>query len=351
MKLYNIIITLFACAAMAACGSSKDDDCGCNTGDNGNNNSNGEEQSEQILLSAIPELELITDPATRADFPNAKRIGVVATYHNGGVHDWLAYNDINNEAATAKTPVSGTYPFAWQNQKYWPLDNSELVFLAYSPHSSDNAGVTLRADRVTLDISLQQNTPDVMYASNNVNPTPYRKNPLQVVDLGMFKHVFSQVTVKVVSDDENPPSPSVLLTSLQLHTTKRNASFNLLEGDSGLHLWTDEAFTYNLYSGSYNFSSTPFTSTVFVYPATEDFTSVSIKLKDGNIATLVEKNFQVTPDFKDENDDPVTFQRAVNTTLTIKISRKSIQTPEDNFNLQGVLTDWVLKDDFGVIIN
>lgn len=349
MRTYKNILILLACAAMAAsCGSKDPDDCGCDNPGEGNNTE--QQAKEAIMLSGIHDTEVMV---TRADFPNAKRIGVVAAYYNGGNTDWMSYNDINNAVATAGTDNSGIYPFTWDTQRYWPLDNSELVFMAYSPHSSDSPGVTLRADRTTLDLSLQQDMPDVMYASNNAAPVPYRKNPLQVVDLGTFKHVFSQVTVKVESDDEDLPSPLITLTSLQLNTTKRNATLKLPEGDSGLHLWADEAFAYDMYTGSYDFSSTPYTSSVFVYPETEDVTSISVKLKDGDLPDLVEKVFSINPDFDNTTSpgDPIVFERAKNTTLTIKVSRKTIQNPDEEFNLQGEVTDWIPKGDFGITIN
>lgn len=344
MRIYKNILMLSACAALAAACDSKEKECPC--GPEG-----GESGTEKVRLAAVHETEV---QVSRAGFPNAQRIGVVAAYYNGGNVDWMSYNDINDAVATAgASDVNGVYPFTWDAQRYWPLDNSELVFLAYSPHSSDNPGVTLRADRTTLDLSLQQNDmPDVMYASNNAAPVPYRKNPAEVVDLGMFKHVFSQVTVKVVTDDGDTPDPLVKLTSLKVNTTKRNASFKLLEGDGGLHLWADENFSYSVYSGSYDFSTTPFAGTVFVYPGTEDFTTVSVVLQDGDIPEPVEREFLIT-DFENTASPgtPIVFGRAQNTTLTIKVTRKTIQNPGNEFNLQGMVTDWIPKGDFGTIIN
>lgn len=74
-------------------------------------------------------------------FPNNGEIGVLAGYYvDGEPVDWKSYSDIDNARATVSgVSADSVYSFAWDSPKYWPFDNRELAFMAYSPRPNNES--------------------------------------------------------------------------------------------------------------------------------------------------------------------------------------------------------------------
>ncbi|MCC8089001.1 MAG: fimbrillin family protein [Rikenellaceae bacterium] len=341
-KLYDYIIIACCAGILAGCNSELDE---VSTPER-----NGEEESAEnsaILLSAPAGTEYGTKAL--GDFPNSGRIAVTAAYYNGGSVNWLSYADIQNTPATANQISGNYYEFTWDDVKYWPFDDSELVFMAYSP-LADGSAVKMGYDPTVLQLTLQNDMPDVLYASGNetAETVPYRKSTTDTVRLGEFRHALSQVTV-IVQPGENM-NPAVQVASLALTTAKRNATLDLFGGDSGLTVdYQDDSFTYTLVSSAQNFDTTPISETVLVYPSTEDYATVSIRLTDGQFS--LNASYDIS-DFENivSGINDLSFDRAKNTILTITVNGVEVQNPDDNIVLKGTLSDWEYKGNYGVII-
>lgn len=346
-KLYKYIILSCCAGILAGCNPELDE---VSTPERGGENEGGTTaERSAILLSASAGTEFGTKAT--GSFPNDGKIAVTAAYYNGVSVNWLSYPDIQNTTATANQINDTHYEFVWNNNdiKYWPFDDSELVFMAYSP-VPDGSAVSMGYDPTFVKLSLQANMPDVLYATANATASivPYMKTAADTVRLGEFRHALSQVTVKVQPGEHM--NPNVQVSSLTLTTTKRKATLDLFGGDTGLTLDTqDESFTYSLVTSPTNFFTTPVSETVLVYPATEDDTTVSISLTDGQFSVSVTYDIA---DFENivSNLNDLKFERAINTILTITVNGTEVQKPNDNIQLKGTLSNWDPQENYGVII-
>ncbi len=307
-----------------------------------------------IYLSSTAET-YTSEASTRAaeGFPNNGSIGVIAGEYKASNIDWTSYADIDNAAATATSVAGGVYNFSWNDSiKYWPMDNSPLVFMAYSPRADNLSNLFLSSDRTQLLMTLTPDMPDILYASANgtAATTPYNKDSKRV-NLGEFRHALSQLTVKVVAD--TIMDPSIRINSLRVSTPKDKAAWILPDGDNGLLLLEDaeEDFVYNLISsGSVAFDSGGTTHTVLLFPGTEDVTQISIELFSTDNPTTVYKEYMVSY-FQSilDPEEPIRLERGKNTILTITV--KGINVVTDEIELKGTLSPWNDKGDFGIIIN
>jgi len=311
-----------------------------------------EELRGSVYLSSTAETTSFT---TRADidvFPNNGSIGVIAAEYNTTAIDWTSYPDIDNAPATATSVTNGIYTFSWPSNdiKYWPFDNSQLVFMAYSPRTENLGNINLSDNRTELAISLTENMQDVLYASANENAetTPYNKISKRV-DLGQFKHALSQLTVEVVADSTMDATMQV--NSLRVSTYRRTAALNLLEGDNGLIVGenADSEFVYTLVSTNTPFKTQKISKTVLLFPGTQDVTKISIDLFSTGNPTTVSKEYMVSY-FQDNlnPNEPLTLERGKNTILTINVKGKNVNTTD--IELQGTLSPWNSQGNFGITI-
>lgn len=281
-------------------------------------------------------------------FPNNGRIGVIAAnYHsNPDSIDWKSYSDIFDIGATANLVSGNSYTFDWDSPKYWPFDNKQLVFLAYSPPINEiGNGYLLDTKGNSVLLRVYDGMPDFMYATANTNHTAYSKTPLQSVNLGEFQHAFSQLTVEVFADPGL--NPDVRLTNLSVKTSKRSTSFDLATGT--LYEPADEDnFVYNIVTEETQLSSSnPIGKTVFLLPGTEDVTEISIGLKDNVVFTSHDFMMSFFQNVSN-NQEPLLLERGKNTTLRIIVKSTNIST--EQVDLQGVLSDWNQKGNFNLII-
>ena len=83
-----------------------------------------------------------------------------------------------------------------------------------------------------------------------------------------------------------------------------------------------------------------------MYPGSEDNTVIHLVLKDNSISYP----FDLPAAYFIKDGDPsnsVTLERGKNTTLTITVSGVELTT---NIHLQGQISPWIDRGDFGVII-
>lgn len=311
-----------------------------------------DETRDPIILSASGN-NIRGEVSTKAapDFPNNGEIGILAGYYTAGEPvDWKSYDDISNARATVgSVSADSVYSFKWDQVKYWPFDNRELAFMAYSPKSNDES-VFLDATNSNLLLSLHDNMPDVLYASANDTSTMvgYSKSPtVPVVDLGQFRHALSQLTIEVHGAASMPSN--IVITSLKITTHRRSALLNLQRGDNGLMLSTDEElFIYTIISSYTAFKSSPISETVLLFPGTEDITEISISLFDGGIIEF-SRTYMMSYFVPSQVSEPLTLERGKNTTLRLTV--EGIPTAGGEISLQGVLSDWNQKGNFQVNIN
>ncbi len=339
MKSYKFLIGIWISAAFFSCNEASDS--GTLLAD----------EPVVIELSGAG-MEMSTSALRAAsDFPNNQIIGVIAADYVSNSIDWTSYSDIQNETARAATESGGTFRFTWNTTKYWPFDGAPLVFMAYSP-VADGAAVTLANGNMALDLTLVQNMPDVMYASNNetAETTPYTKamgdNP---VDLGEFRHATSKITVKVLAGDNM--NPDVRIESLIVATPFRTATLDLLAGDNGLTVAPEvpDSFKYVIVDTSTRFDQTDFTRDIYLFPGTEDGTMVYLKLSDGYFSV---EGWYAVAAFENENTGlgDLEFLQGENTILTFTVVGTLVQNPNDAIVLQGLLTDWKEKGEYEVNI-
>ncbi len=312
-----------------------------------------EPDSRQLILSAGIESETTTTRAGNTNFPNDGVIVVTAAeYAGAGTTDWTSYADIQNARAETDQRLSSgaTYTFDWDADHYWPFDDSQLVFIAYSPETGTNSGVE-RIDNTHLKLTLKENMPDVMYASNNAtaSATPYSKSDQVAVDLGQFRHALSQVSVRVKADASM--NPGVRLTDVQIKTTRPFATLDLLAGDTGLTVSNDQQeFVCNLLSGgNVDFRTTDYTDLDLFYPGTEGVTSLIITLKDGPVT--VEKEFPVSQFLIGNTQTSVAFRRAERAELVVTVVGVDVIHPDEQVSLQGLLLPWVDRGAYRIVIN
>jgi len=348
MKKINIYILLFVFLGIGY---------GC---DNSSLSHLPEPKGEKIILSTVSGTAV---PGTRADlnFPNNGSIGVMAATSLADPitnTNWALYDDINNAEAVMneinldwETNII-SYGFQWRNQKYWPFDGSDLYFMAYSPITQGDSDYMLSAESNALYVRLQKNMPDIMYASNNANPQPYNKID-SVVDLGEFRHALSQLTVKVIAGEGLPEN--IKVNKLSVTTTATVANLFLSMGDDGLDVtYTPGSyFTNELVGGTTDFQNDTIKQSLYLFPETHDVTQVSITLIDtNNTNNTFEGNYMMSF-FENANNlnEPVTLQRAKNTTLEITVNITDVESPNAEINLRGKISPWIDGGEFGVDIN
>lgn len=287
-------------------------------------------------------------------FPNAGSIGILAARPGGVTPDWTGYADINNAEVTGTLNLDGTtYSYTWNTPKYWPMDNSELIFMAYSPHTANEVGRTIQINSLNtgLVINLTDPMADVLYASNNGALTPYTKSMNVPVDLGEFKHAMSQLTLKVIHPDP-PVGSNIQMNSLKVATNAHIATLDLTQGDNGLIADSqEEKFVYTLVDNNRPITGAGFTETVLLFPGTEEVTQVAIELIDLNNTSNSYQGTFLMSFFQNDADPeaPVTLNRGQNTVLTIKVDAVDVNNTE--ISLQGQLRDWVDGGDFGIVIH
>lgn len=337
MKKYFFLFSLMGVASLFGCSHSEE---------------HAKNELEEITLSGGMEVSTETGSITTkasSSFPNAGKIGVIAAYNNTNGIDWKTYDDIQNAEATTSSPAADqSYAFDWAIPHYWPCDDCELVFLAYSPVAADGSAVSLNTDHTRLELTLQNtNMPDVLYASANKTQKSYKKTDKTTVALGEFRHALSQVKVVITGENLND---HIKVKSLTLETPSK-ATFNLLTDQLDL---SNEVIKYTLIDKEISFKDAVAKQdmNVYVYPRTESASTVSITLIDG-IAGEVKMDFKVNK-FKIPNVTPetgVTCERAKVAVLTIHVVGKNINNPETSINLQGQLKGWIDMGEYGTTIN
>lgn len=326
--------------------------CSSHIGDDERENSNPEDA--RILLYSPNTAETVITRLVADDFPNNKSIGVIGALYNETGIQWNAYSDLNNVPATAISVDGDVFNFDWITPKYWPFDGTQLVFMAYSPFTENTAGssVNISDSREALTITLQENMPDMMYASGNVNAaeTPYNKLSGKV-NLGEFRHIMSRLTVEVVP--QQGMNPAIRISNLTVSTSSHEASFFLAQGDEGLSVIDTPTnnFTYTLVNTP-PFATIPVSETVQLFPGTEETVRIMIGLIDTSTNNSIDQVFLISSfDNITNSGEPLTLERAKNTTLRIEIASVPVREDEDQIILKGTLTDWNEKGNFGIHIN
>lgn len=367
---------LFISGLFFLCACAGNDDSGMTDG----NNIPSEGDRDKIVLTGTSALSGTLTRALDA-FPNQGSVGILAslydpsnTDNNGNVIiNWLSYADIVNAPATALVRSSGdtSYSFDWvtddSRPKYWPFDGSQLVFMAYSPHTKDYP-FNLQLDTYTLSelffsfSPVSQDTPDVMFASNNASHTPYSKDPITesngtyvspTVDLGEFRHALSQLTVEVVSDEGM--NPNIVITELTVETTHRSATISLADGSVLLGEPGEIPYVYTLISSDTPFNTEAFSRTVLLIPGTEDVTKISISLRDAGSETDITYDWSFMMPFFTNIDPSSTetlkLEQGMNSTARIRVKSVGVPTPTEEIELRGVISGWNERGKFGVTIN
>lgn len=358
MKKYLFhIILLFLCGLTTACKENNAAEEAAATPDG---------TREAIALSSSDTGELSC--AGINDFPNEKRIGVLAAYYNeGGVPDWSAagYPDIDNSGATAAGVDGEVFSFTWDEVKYWPFNSAELVFAAYSPVIGNGNDIYLSEGRDTMYITLHDGMPDVLYASNNytAKDTPYSKlttdigtGDPKIVDLGEFRHALAKLTVEVYAD--SGMNPDIKVTKLVVSTTQKKAALDMF-GDETSQLTLEDPeitpFQYAVipettYANGQAFSGAPISEAVLLFPATEDITEVSISFADHADNSVSSTKILSTVANKPPGAGNLTLQKGMNTTLRFTVKSTEVINPAEDVYLQGTLSGWNEAGDFEIII-
>lgn len=317
--------------------------------DSDTSNTGPDDRAPIILSAAGSGINADVSEKAVPTFPNNEEIAIVAGYYVAGQPtDWKSYSDIDNARATVSSVTTDSvYSFVWDEKKYWPFDNRELVFMAYSPMVNYES-VYIDASNSVLLLVLHEDMPDVLYASANDTSAmvAYSKSPtVPVVNLGEFKHVMSQLTVELAADPSMPDN--IVVTSLKVNTGVKTATYRLEDADNGLFPTEDEGFIYDIVSSTTSFKNQPISKTVLLYPGTEDVTEVSIELSDGNLISF--SRTYLMSFFQNTNPAPLVLERGKNTTLRLTV--QGIPAAGGEINLQGVLSGWNERGNFGININ
>jgi len=340
-RIYNITLLLFATLLLAGCNEEKQE---------------LEKERATIRLSSNKEIGNYATRAEDTDFPNDGRIGVIAALYNTDSIDWTSYSDIDNEPAVTTGSGGGTYEFNWENGfKYWPFDGTPLVFNAYTPYTTytdddkgdENAKIRLRKNRSALEIDLHEGMEDIMYAAGNATAaqTPYDKHS-EKVHLGEFRHVMSKLTIEVIA--EEGMNPDTRIHNLQVSTTR---SRGILSMQNGLMAaGEDKNFTYSLISGIEDFRPM-LADTVLLFPETENDITIMISVGTGNPDDVVDISYSMSSFKNLENEgEELKLEAGKNTVLRIRVSGVPVREEDDMIKLEGILSEWIYKGDFGVII-
>lgn len=313
----------------------------------------------KIILGTNSETN-VSGTRASTNFPNGGSIGVMAATALASPitgTDWAQYSDINNAEAVASRininldpPYKPEYYFDWKSQKYWPFDGADLYFMAYSPITTGNSHYMLSTMNNSLYIQLQKTMPDIMYASNNVNPQPYNKID-SVVDLGEFRHALSQLTVKVIAGDGLPST--IKVNKLSVSTTATVANLFLPLGDDGLIVtYGAEYFTNELVGGTTDFQNGVIQQSLYLFPKTQDVTMISITLVDtSNTNNTFEGNYMMSYFESDNLGEEIKLERAKNTLLEITVKITNVENPNTEIDLKGKITPWIDGGDFSIGIN
>lgn len=341
IKIYTFLLA--GAALFTGCSDRTEDDG--SGGDNINH--------DVIRLYAPNENGAVITRLVPDDFPNNKNIGVIGALYNEAGIQWNSYPDLDNVPATAVSVDGDLFNFDWATPKYWPFDGTQLVFMAYSPHTNNNPGeIDLSDNRETLSINLSPDLPDVMYASGNVDAatTPYNKLSGKV-NLGEFRHIMSRLTVEVVAADGM--NPAIRVSNLSVTTTSHSAQFFLAQGDEGLVVLDTPAntFTFNLVNTP-PFATIPVSNMISLFPGTEETVRIYIGLIDTSTNDAIDQVFLMSS-FENitQSGVPLALERAKNTTLRIEVSSVPVREDEDQIILKGTLTDWNERGNFGIHIN
>lgn len=328
---------------------------GCEDNDVAADLPGGEKTSGKIMLASKNTTSAITRAvADDGKFPNEGRIGVVGALYNETAIDWESYPDLTNVPADTISLTAGKYLFQWETQKYWPFDNTKLVFMAYSPYlDGSELNLRLSDDKTQMSIGLYEDMPDIMYASGNVTAatTPYDKLSGEV-NLGQFRHAMSKLAVEVVPFD-NTMSASIVASHLRVITSRRGANLNLLLGDEGMQVapLATQPFQYSLIETPTPFKTTPISETVLLFPETEDDIYISVGLVDTNTGSSIDQTFQVSSFLNMTNSgEPLTLERGKMTTLRIVVAAVPVRQPNEQIILKGTLSEWNQKGNFGISI-
>lgn len=308
--------------------------------------------NDPIVLSSVYRSS-IAETRAATNFPNNGSIGIVAAtalHDTIALTDWSQYSDINNVQAVAVSEANGVYSFQWDTQKYWPFDGANLYFMAYSPISTgmDNRYL-IDGQKRSLFMNLQTNMPDVMYASNNISPVAHNKTS-PTVDLGMFKHALSQLTIRILPGESL--SPNIKVTNLKVSTPASVANLFLPSGDDGLTVDYGNTFEDALINGEEDIVGNTITRSMLLFPKTEDVTKISIILIDkSNPSSVFSADYMISFFQSDVEGEPITLERAKNTELRITVNGTNVQDPNETVVLKGRITDWTYKGHFGIDIN
>ena len=322
---------------------------------------------------------------TRADapngFPNEASIGIVASVYDPANKDeddnvillWDSYPDILNAQALATTVTNGVYSVKWgvdgNGKKYWPFDGGQLAFMAYSPHTDAYPlHISLDTDslkRLNFQLSpISDNTPDVMWASNNGTHTAYNKDVITesngtyhspTVLLGEFQHALSRLTVEVQA--EGNMNPNIVVTSLTVETTIRSAEIELTDGTVNLGEAVSTPYVYTLIDDDSGvaFKTQSIDFTVLLLPGTEDVTEVSVTLKDLQDQSDIRYTYAFMVPFFTNVDintgKTLKLEQGKRTTTRIIVQSIGVPTPTPELDLKGVISDWEDRGKFGVTIN
>lgn len=341
-RIYNIILIVFATALFAGCSEDKTEPV---------------EERAAIRLSSCTEIcHYVTRAGslTRAgatDFPNEGRIGVIAALYNPTIEaDWNSYSDINNVSAIAIEEVDNTYEFEWESgMKYWPFDETNLIFMAYSPYTENGVSspINISTDRRFLSIQLHDNMDDVMFSAGNATAesTPYNKHS-EVVDLGEFQHALSQLTIQVIAGQNM--NPNVRVNSLQVYTANGGGSLNIQTGETQV---SEMDWTYALAADMVPFQPDSLSQTVLLFPGTEDRMRVRISLGVEGTNQWIDMNYAMSS-FNNitHNGEDLVLEKGRNTILKLRIAGVPVQEEDDQIQLEGILSEWIYKGDFGITI-
>ncbi|MCD8185263.1 MAG: fimbrillin family protein [Rikenellaceae bacterium] len=225
--------------------------------------------------------------------------------------------------------------------------------MAYSPAPTVETSTTytLNTGRNGLFIFLNAETPDILYASNNTDPQPYNKTS-GTVDLGEFRHALSQLTVQVLAGEDM--ASTVRVKELSVTTPARTATLFLPSGDDGLEVTQspEDAYEREFVDQVTDFTDGKIEGTLLLFPGTEGVTQINLSLIDTSNQDSFSRSYLI-PFFTnvDNPNDPVTLQRAKNTTLRIRVNQTVVQNPNEDVILEGTIRDWVDGGSYGVSIN
>ncbi|GEM_PF-1642036 len=294
--------------------------------------------------------------AAASQFPNDRTIGIIAAEYKLNEYgdpdiNWTTYGDIQNEAGTAGVPVSGIFGFDWVSPKYWPVDNTELIFAAYAPHTGNYSEyMELNNDHTAINLTFRSGMPDILYASDNGVAGSYRRMGNTTVDLGEFEHALCQMEIWVKADEGM--NPDVRLNGVRVLTTIEKATLSLVPGQSDeeennritLGTANNEVELILLSDGRVNFKDNSYSSgEVLVLPYSQDNADLLITLYDGGFDISHKINMSMFD---------VEFKPGKKVTLTVIVKSLAIVGPdsEKEIELVGILGPWKNKGSSSITI-